>query len=197
MDALEAIITRRSTRNYKPDPVESEKIEKVLEAGRQAPSGGNNQTSHFLVIRNRDVLDRLIALTEKAFAGMEITENMYASMKYSVTAAKKGGYVFCYNAPLLIAVANRKDYGNNIADCACALENMMVAANALDLGSYWINQLKWLNEEPEILECLYSLGMKETERVYGAVIIGYPETENGLPNRNLMKLKGNEVTWID
>ena len=180
MDALEAIITRRSTRNYKPDPVESEKIEKVLEAGRQAPSGGNNQTSHFLVIRNRDVLDRLIALTEKAFAGMEITENMYASMKYSVTAAKKGGYVFCYNAPLLIAVANRKDYGNNIADCACALENMMVAANALD-----------------ILECLYSLGMKETERVYGAVIIGYPETENGLPNRNLMKLKGNEVTWID
>ena len=74
MDALEAIITRRSTRNYKPDPVESEKIEKILEAGRQAPSGGNNQTSHFLVIRNRDVLDRLIALTEKAFAGMEITE---------------------------------------------------------------------------------------------------------------------------
>ena len=176
MDALEAIITRRSTRNYKPDPVESEKIEKILEAGRQAPSGGNNQTSHFLVIRNRDVLDRLIALTEKAFAGMEITENMYASMKYSVTAAKKGGYVFCYNAPLLIAVANRKE---------------------LDLGSCWINQLKWLNEEPEILECLYSLGMKETERVYGAVIIGYPETENGLPNRNLMKLKGNEITWID
>ena len=143
------------------------------------------------------MLDRLIALTEKAFAGMEITENMYASMKHSVAAAKKGGYVFCYNAPLLIVAANRKDYGNNIADCACALENMMVAANALDLGSCWINQLKWLNEEPEILKCLYSLGMHETERVYGAVIIGYPATENGLPNRNLMKLKGNEVTWID
>ena len=197
MEALEAIMTRRSTRNYKPDPVEQEKIEKILEAGRQAPSGGNNQTSHFLVIRNRDVLDRLVMLTEKAFAGMEITENMYSSMKHSVSAAKEGGYVFCYNAPLLIAVANRKDYGNNIADCSCALENMMVAANALDLGSCWINQLKWLNEEPEILEYLYSLGLKETERVYGAVIIGYPETVNGLPNRNLMKLKGNEVTWID
>ena len=128
---------------------------------------------------------------------MEITENMYASMKHSVAAAKKGGYVFCYNAPLLIAAANRKDYGNNIADCACAIENMMVASNALDLGSCWINQLKWLNEEPEILQYLYSLGMKETERVYGAVIIGYPATESGLPNRNLMKLKGNEVTWID
>ena len=197
MEALEAIVTRRSTRNYRPDPVEQEKLDKILEAGRQAPSGGNNQTSHFLVIRNRDVLDRLAAMTEKAFAGMEITENMYSSLKHSVAASKKGGYVFCYNAPLLIAVANRIDYGNNIADCACAIENMMVAANALDLGSCWINQLKWLNGEPEITAYLRGLGLKENERIYGAVIIGYPATESGLPNRSRMVLKGNEVTWID
>ena len=197
MDALEAIVTRRSTRSYRPDPVDPENLDRILEAGRQAPSGGNNQSSHFLVIRNREVLDRLIAMTEKAFAAMEVTENMYASMKHSIAAAKKGGYVFCYNAPVLIVAANRRDYGNNIADCACAIENMMVAANALDLGSCWINQLKWLNEEPEIVEYLRSLGMKEDERVYGAVIIGTPATETGLPNRNRMILKGNEVTWID
>jgi len=189
--------TRRSTRNYKPDPVEQEKIDKILEAGRQAPSGGNNQTSHFFVIRNREVLDKLIVMTEKVFAAMEATENTYASMKHSINASKKGGYVFCYNAPVLIVVANRKDYGNNIADCACTIENMMVAANALDLGSCWINQLKWLNEDTEIVEYLRGFGMKENERVYGAVIIGYPATESGLPNRNLMTLKGNEVTWID
>ncbi len=152
MDALEALITRRSTRNYKPDSVEQEKLDQILEAGRQAPSGGNNQTSHFFVIRNREVLNRLIEMTEKAFAGMEITENIYASMKHAIAASKKGGYVFCYNAPVLIVVANRKEYGNNIADCACAIENMMVAANALDLGSCWINQLRWLNEESEIVE---------------------------------------------
>ena len=197
MEAMEAILTRRSTRNYLPDPVEPEKLEKVLEAGRQAPSGGNNQTSHFLVIRSREVLDRLIGMTESAFARMEADENTYASTKRAIAASKKGGYVFCYNAPVLIAVANRENYGNNIADCACAIENMMVAANALDLGSCWINQLKWLNAEPEIVEYLRSLGMKEGERVYGAVILGYPATETGLPNRNLMVLKGNEVTWID
>ena len=197
MEALEALVTRRSTRNYKPDPVEQEKIDKILEAGRQAPSGGNNQTSHFFVIRNREVLDKLIVMTEKASAAMEATENTYASMKHSINASKKGGYVFCYNAPVLIVVANRKDYGNNIADCACTIENMMVAANALDLGSCWINQLKWLNGDTEIVEYLRGFGMKENERVYGAVIIGYPATESGLPNRNLMTLKGNEVTWID
>ena len=196
MEALEAIVTRRSTRNYRPDPVEEEKLEKILEAGRQAPSGGNNQTSHFFVIRKRDVLDRLVGMVERAFARMEVTEDMYASMKHAVTAAKKGGYVFCYNAPVLIVVANRKGYGNNIADCACAIENMMVAANALDLGSCWINQLKWLNEEAEILAYLRSFGLKEEERVYGAVIVGYPATENGLPDRRKMVLKGNEVTRI-
>ncbi len=197
MDALEAILTRRSTRNYRPDPVDREKLDRILEAGRQAPSGGNNQTSHFLVIRNRGVLNRLASMAEKAFAGMEAEENTYASLKHSIAASKKGGYVFFYNAPVLIVAANRRDYGNNIADCACAIENMMVAANALDLGSCWINQLKWLNEEPEIVEYLYGLGMKENERVYGAVIIGVPASDTGLPNRNLMNVRGNEVTWID
>jgi nitroreductase len=197
MEALEAILTRRSTRNYKSDAVEEKKLDQILQAARQAPSGGNNQTSHFLVIRNRDVLRKLIGMTEAAFAGMEITEATYASLKHAITASKRGGYVFCYNAPVLIAVANRRDYGNNMADCACAIENMMVAANALDLGSCWINQLRWLNEEPALVEYLRSLGMKEDERIYGAVIIGYPAAESGLPNRDLMAQKGNEVTFIN
>ncbi len=197
MDALMAILTRRSTRNYKPDAVEEDKLEKILNAARQAPSGGNNQTNHFLVIRNPDVIRNLIEMAETAFSRMEIYEDTYASLKYAISASQKGGYVFCYNAPVLIAVANRKDYGNNMADCACAIENMMIAANALDLGSCWINQLRWLNEEPALVDYLRSLGMKENERVYGAVIIGHPATDSGLPNRHLMVQKGNEVTYID
>ena len=197
MDALQAILTRRSTRNYKPDPVETEKLDLILDAARQAPSGGNSQTCHFLVIRNRETIRRLTAMTEEAFAKMEIAEDTYASLRHAIAASRKGGYVFCYNAPVLIAVANRRDYGNNMADCACAIENMMIAANALDLGSCWINQLRCLNGEPALTEYLRSLGLKENERIYGAVIIGYPATESGLPNRNLTAQKGNEITYID
>ena len=196
MEALEAILTRRSTRNYRPDPVEEDKLERILDAGQQAPSGGNNQYNHFLVIRSPEVLEKLTGMVERAFARMDVTEGMYASMKHAVLASKKGGYVFRYNAPVLIAVANREDYGNNIADCACAIENMMVAANALDLGSCWINQLKWLNGDPEILAYLRGLGLKDGEKVYGAVALGYPATESGLPDRRRMTMKGNEVTRI-
>lgn len=197
MEALEALITRRSTRNYRPDPVDPEKLAKILDAGRQAPSGGNNQTSHFFVIRSREVLDRLIRLAEAAFARMEADEHTYASLKHSIAAAKKGGYVFCYNAPVLIAVANRRDYGNNIADCACALENMMVAANALDLGSCWINQLHWLTDEPAVHDALLELGMQPDETCCGAVAVGHAATEDGLPNRVPLPRTGNPVVFVD
>ena len=50
---------------------------------------------------------------------------------------------------------------------------------------------------PALTEYLRSLGLKENERIYGAVIIGYPATESGLPNRNLTAQKGNEITYID
>ena len=71
MEAMEAILTRRSTRNYRAQAVENEKLERILEAARQAPSGGNNQTNHFLVIQNKEILQKLIGMTEAAFSKME------------------------------------------------------------------------------------------------------------------------------
>ncbi|MGI6221471.1 MAG: nitroreductase [Coriobacteriales bacterium] len=196
MDAHEAMITRRSTRRFKPDAVEPEKLERVIKAGRFAPSGGNSQSNHFLVIRDEGVLAELIALVEEAFAKMEVAEDTYASLKSSINQSKRGGYVFDYGAPVLIVIANKRDYGNNMADVAVALENMMIAANALDLGSCYINQLKWLNEDPALLGLLHGLGLGEDERVYGSLALGYPDTADGLPIREPLPRKGNEVTYI-
>ena len=191
MNTFENIITRRSTRKYLDKEVSQELLEKIIETGRYAPSGGNSQSNQFLVIQNKQIIDHLVKMVERAFSQMEITENMYRSLQNSINLSKKGGYVFCYNAPVLIIVANKKDYGNNQADCALALENMMLEANELDLGSCYINQLKWLNEDQKILSYLQSLGMNEDERVYGSLIVGYPDTNDGKPLR-----KGNEVTWL-
>ena len=197
MDILEFIKSRRSTRKFKDIAVEQEKLEKVLEAGRYAPSGGNCQTVHFIVVQNQEALSKLAELVQQEFALMEETPGMYKSIVNSIRNSKKGGYIFHYSAPVLIIVANQKDYGNNIADCSCALENMMLMANALDLGNCWINQLKWLNENPTLLPYLRELGLKEEERVYGALAVGYADTASGLPDREPLKRTGNEVTYID
>ncbi len=178
------------------DTVDTEKLQKVIEAGRYAPSGGNNQTNHFLVIQSAEVLNKLVVLAETAFAKMETNENTYPSLRNSILASKKGGYVFTYRAPVLIIVANRKDYGNNMADSVAAIENMMIAANALDLGSCYINQLYWLNEEPSLLAYLRSLGLKENERVYASMVLGRAATKDGLPDRIPLERKGNEATFI-
>ena len=152
MEAFDAIITRRSTRKYSEIMPDRELVEKVITAGRYAPSGHNNQTTHFLVFANKTILSELAEIVKQEFAKMEITEDMYISMKNSVNASKKGAYIFHYNAPVLIVTANQKGYGNAVADSACALENMMITANSLDLGSCWINQLHWLDENPRIRE---------------------------------------------
>jgi len=194
---LELIKSRRSTRKFTSEAVPDDMLGQIVEAGRFAPSGGNCQTTHFIVVKKPEVLAKLKELVQQEFSKMEVTPGMYKSIVNSINAAKRGDYAFHYDAPVLIITANQKDYGNNIADCSCALENMMLMANALDLGSCWINQLKWLNEKPVILEYMQKLGMLENERVYGALAVGYPDTSDGLPVRTALPRSGNIVTVIE
>lgn len=193
---LDFIKSRRSTRKFKDEMIPEEMIHQVIEAGRYAPSGGNSQSTHFIVIQKKQVLDKLADLAREEFAKMEIQENTYKSLVNSINASKKGKYIFHYNCPVLIVTANKKEYGNNIADCACAIENMMLMANALDLGSVWINQLRWLNENLVILDAMKELGLEEDERVYGALALGYADTQDGLPVRTTLDRIGNKVTYI-
>ena len=196
MEVFECIKTRRSIRAYKDQMISQKDLEIILEAGRYAPSGANNQTTHFIVIQNKEVLNHLKDLVKEAFANMEVKDNMYVSMIKAIKASKNGNYTFYYNAPVLIITANKKDYSNALADCACALENMMIMANECNLGSCWINQLKWLNENDKIVEYLKTLGLKEDEKVWGSLSLGYPKNSDEFSNRQPLERKGNEVTYV-
>lgn len=197
MDVFSCIATRHSTRKFKEEPVPQEVLDKVIEAGRQAPSGKHKNQSRFIVIRKKEVLQELIALVQQEFAKMEVTPENDDNFGGAIRAAKKGGYVFMYNAPVLIVVANKRYYGNKYADVSCAMQNMMLAANALDLGSCWINQLRWLQDNPVLRAYLQKLGMAEDEEVCASLSIGYPDTPDGLPGRRVMPVTGNPVVYID
>ena len=92
MNTYESILTRRSTRKYLNKPVSKELLEKIIETGRYAPSGGNSQSNHFIVIQNKQIIDRLVKMVEKAFSKMEITENMYRSLQSSIFLKKVDMY---------------------------------------------------------------------------------------------------------
>lgn len=189
---VDTIINRRSVRSFLQQQIDDSDLETILQAGRYAPSGGNRQLTTFLAVQNADILDELAKLAEAEFAKMEVTEDMYQSLKNSVLHSKKGGYVFHYHAPTLIILANKKGYDNAMADCAAAMENIMIAATSLGIGSCWINQLKWLSGCEDIQQYLQGIGMGNDEAVMGSVALGYAVQEHISAPKRI----GNPVIYI-
>ena len=179
---LDFLKSRRSTRKFLQKPVPQVLRDQVVEAGRFAPSGMNLQQTRFLVIENKDVMEQLAELVRHGFRKTGVS--------------RQEDYVFHYDPAVFIIVCNRVDNPNNQADCSCALENMMLMANALELGSCWINQLKTLNADEDILRYLESLGMDPEEKPFGALALGYPDTPDGLPLHESKPRTGNPVVYI-
>lgn len=92
----------------------------------------------------------------------------------------------------MIVAANQKEYGNAMADCSVALENMMLAAASLSIGSCWINQLHWLDDNKYIREYIMKLCLKENETICGGLALGYSRMSEMEP----LKRTGNIVTYV-
>lgn len=196
MKTLEAIKTRHSTRKFKSEPVARELLDTVIDAGRRAPTGGNLQQTHFIVITNQDILHELVTLVQEEYGKMPITEHMPAYMQNIIKMSAEGKFVFNYGAPVLIIVAHKPVLANNFADSAVAMQNMMLACNELDLGSCWVNQVRHLQDNERMLARLRELGLGEDEKVYASLALGYPDLPNGL-NRRELDIKGNPVTFVE
>lgn len=189
---IQNILTRRSTRKFKGDQVNDEALNTILEVAKHAPSGGNSQSWHFTVVQNQEFLKKLNSLVRDAFAKVVVDENTYKSLKSGKVASQNENYCFYYNAPTLIIVSNEINYGNAMADSACAIENMLLAANSLNLGSCYINQIKWFYEDAAIRAVLTEMGIPENHQVCGSVALGY----NDGPVLAPKKIKEDTVTFI-
>ena len=196
LDLMELIQTRHSTRKFRQQPLEGYLLHQVVEAGRFAPSGGNNQSTRFLVIQDQAALNRLSDICVREFAAMKVGPETYSSLALAIRLSKKGTYRYDYHAPVLILTANKKGYGNCMADCACAVENMMLMAHGLNLGTCWVNQIHWLTDNPAMNAYLRELGMQEDEMVAAGMVLGYPDTEDCLPDRRIVERKGNPVVYV-
>jgi len=156
LDVFEAIKGRRSVRKYKADPVSEELIEKILEAGRWAPSGSNIQPWEFIVINDPKILDMVRKFSPGSFGGAPLAILVCSDRE---RARKFGGPLGeSYLAPV---------------DCAMAVQNMLLAAYALGLGSCPIKSFSQTAVK-EILEIPDHL---EPELL---IAIGYP-TKNPSP----------------
>jgi len=194
-DVIDVIMSRRSVREYKPDQVDETLLTAVVEAGRAAPSGGNAQLTHFIVVQNPDVLQEMIRISKIEFAKMIPDENTYYALKSTIEHAHKPDFHFnwMWFAPTLIITAHKKGHTNAMADSVCAIQNMTIAAEALGLGTCYINPLHWLDDSEGFREYMYTLGLGKDETITASLALGYPVEESS--PRPILR-DGNPVTYI-
>ena len=168
-EVLENIKARRSVRAYTEQQVPEEDLRTILEAATYAPSGMHLETWHFTAIQS---VSRLAELNERA---------------------RNKAYCCYYHAPTLVIVSNEPTQWWAGMDCACAIENMFLAAQSLGIGSCWINQLGTTCDDPGVREFITALGVPVSHKVYGCVALGYGDPKIPMKEK---KVKADTVTIV-
>ncbi|MEI6305335.1 MAG: nitroreductase family protein [Deltaproteobacteria bacterium] len=175
METLEAIKTRRSIRKFSDQPVETEKLQAVLEAVCQAPSWSNLQCWQLVVVEKQEVREKI---SEYSFV-----ESFFSAYGYKSNPAQKA----LAQAPIVIvACADPSKSGNlhdqqyYMADMGIATENLMLAAHDQGLGTVFVGVY-----HEENIKAL--LGIPANIKVVGLFPLGYPagEAKSGPPRKQL------------
>ncbi len=149
---LDMLLTRRSVRAYKPDPVPEALLEEVLRAGTYAPTGGGRQSPVLVAVTDRAARDEISRLNA------------------AVMGKDTDPY---YGAPVLVLALADPASSTWVEDASCALENMMLAAHALGLGSVWVHREREIFDSEAGKALLRAWGLPETLRGVGSIALGY------------------------
>ena len=137
---------------------------------------------------NESLMEKLNAAIRDELASRKIVEGGF--LNDGIRRARQEGYHFTYHAPTLITAVAPREHGNSMADCACALENMQIAATALGLGACWSNQSRWLTNVAAVRAIFERLGLREEEDIFGSVAIGHID---GVPQKAAPRKEGRVI----
>lgn len=164
-ETLKNIRNRRSTRAFLPEQLKDEEMQNIIESGIYAPSATNKQPWHFTVIQSKDMIDRL-SDAFKIIASK--SDNEYIRR----FADNERFHVF-YKAPTVVLVSGEEKNEYASVDCAAAVENMLIAAESLEIGSCWIGLIAYLLNSEEAREFVKELGIPEGFKQIHAICLGY------------------------
>lgn len=174
------IISRRSVKKYEDKQVPMELVEQVVKAGTYAPSGMNKQASIILAVTNKEMRDRLSRINLEIVKGKGLATSSGHSDPF-------------YGAPVVLVVLAKKDVFTRVYDGSLVMENMMIAANSLGLGSCWIHRAKETFETEEGKQILRDLGITEEYEGIGNCILGYASADALKPQ---VPRKEDYVVWV-
>lgn len=158
MELYDGLITRRSIRAFKPDPIDREQVDEIIRAGMYAPSAVNCQPWHFIVIDDRSLMDRIMQI--HPYAGM-LAEAQYA---------------------VLVCGDQHLEHGPGywVVDCGAATQNILLAAHAVGVGSVWLG-LHPREKRKEGIRELFDL--PGHIQPFSLIALGYPNEQKPVPER--------------
>ena len=172
-EILNAIISRRSCKKFRPDPVPRDIVEQVVQAGLYAPSGGNRQPVKILAVTDKATRDLLSRLNSKYDSAGRVDP--------------------FYGAPVVLAVVVEKSIPTAVNDGSLAMGNMLLTAHSLGIGSCWIHRAKEVFEDEEAIALLRSQGLEGDYLGIAHCVLGYPVEPAGDP----LPRKDGRVFYID
>jgi hypothetical protein len=172
--AIENLITRRSIRKFKSDPVPKDLIRQIIEAGLYAPSGRNYQSTIIIAVTNQELRNKISKINCRI-------------------GGWKDDFDPFYGAPVILIVLANREYPNYIYDGSLTMGNILNAAHSLGLGSCWIHRAKQEFDMPEFQEILRSLSIEGNFEGIGHCALGYADEKLPSPPRR----KENRVFYLD
>lgn len=160
MDAMEAILSRRSIRKYSSRPVPHEVIDELLRAAMSAPSAGNEQPWHFVVIDDREILSKI--------------PQFHPDSERSLSPP--AAILVCGN----LNEERFKGMGFWVLDCSASTMNLLIAVHAKGLGAVWSPVYP---DEQRINSIRKLLGIPEHVVPFSLIPIGYPAEKKSPSNR--------------
>lgn len=185
MDINEAILGRRSVRDYTTQAVDERTIRHLIDAAVHAPNAVNQQPWTFTVVREQDLLDR-ISRDAKAHMLATMPASRHSD-HFRLLLSDQNFHIF-YRAPVLILISASAQGPWIVEDCAMAAENLMLAAYAAQLGTCWIGFAQsFLNTS----EGKNLLGLSAEWVPVAPIIVGHPKAAPPPVPR-----KEPEIRWV-
>lgn len=161
-DVLKNMKERRSCRKYKAEAVPEDVLAQVIEAGLYAPSSQGQQAAIIVAVTNPGAVKKLSALNA------------------TFLKAHKDSDPF-YGAPAVLIVLAKKERSAQFCDGCVVMENLMLAAHSLGLGSCWIHRATEMYDTEEGKAFLASAGVEGDYVGVGHCILGYPDGDLPAP----------------
>ena len=198
---IEMLRSRRSIREFKDRPVEKDLIEKVIDVARCAPSDHNRQSTEYVVVQDKSILNKIVQFSSAYYANLvDMFKNIAAQggdtpdflpeLEGFVDILKSGTDLLLYNAPLFIAFHAEESAGFPSENANLALCYSMLAGMSLGLGGFYTGFIVMAAKNDRAIPNLLSL--PDNHQIYGGLGVGYPKFKY----KNWIERKPAKIKWI-